>query len=243
MTRSRILTAALATGLLTAAGLLFSTTTAQAANLLTNPGFEAGNLTGWSCSGGTGSVVTSPVHSGSRALAGAGAGVGQRPVHPDRVGAAQHLVHPLGLGARQPLCISASPAGSRPGRAPAAYNQLSLTFTTGACADLGADLPARLVRRRHLQRRRRQPRRPRRHASPPRRPRRRPDPEPAPPPSRPPPPTPRPQPATARHRAAPARPDRLPARQLRQRVRATSGWPTCRRHGTSSTSPSASPPP
>jgi len=41
---------------------------AGAANLLTNAGFESGDLGGWSCSGGT--VVTSPVHSGSYALAG-----------------------------------------------------------------------------------------------------------------------------------------------------------------------------
>jgi chitinase len=44
---------------------------AHAANLLVNPGFETGSLTGWSCSGGTGSVVTSPVRSGGFALAGA----------------------------------------------------------------------------------------------------------------------------------------------------------------------------
>src|SRR6266508_961378 len=44
---------------------------ASAANLLGNAGFESGSLTGWSCSGGLGSVVTSPVHGGSYALAGA----------------------------------------------------------------------------------------------------------------------------------------------------------------------------
>ncbi|MGH3645597.1 MAG: chitinase [Micromonosporaceae bacterium] len=44
---------------------------AYAANLLTNPGFETGTLSAWRCTGGTGSVVSSPVHSGSRALAGA----------------------------------------------------------------------------------------------------------------------------------------------------------------------------
>jgi hypothetical protein len=42
-------------------------------NLLTNPGFEAGNLSGWTCST-LDSVVTSPVHSGSYALAGAASG-------------------------------------------------------------------------------------------------------------------------------------------------------------------------
>jgi hypothetical protein len=44
---------------------------AATTNLLTNPGFETGNLSGWSCDAGTGSVVASPVHSGSHALAGA----------------------------------------------------------------------------------------------------------------------------------------------------------------------------
>jgi chitinase len=39
-------------------------------NLLTNPGFETGSLSGWSCSS-TDSVTTSPVHSGGYALAGA----------------------------------------------------------------------------------------------------------------------------------------------------------------------------
>lgn len=40
-----------------------------ATNLLTNPGFESGNLTGWTCDAGTGAVTTSPVHSGTYALA------------------------------------------------------------------------------------------------------------------------------------------------------------------------------
>lgn len=38
-----------------------------ASNLVTNPGFEAGNLGGWTCDAGD-AAVTSPVHSGSYAL-------------------------------------------------------------------------------------------------------------------------------------------------------------------------------
>src|SRR5690349_602629 len=38
-----------------------------ATNLVTNPGFETGSLSGWTCDAGD-AVVTSPVHSGSYAL-------------------------------------------------------------------------------------------------------------------------------------------------------------------------------
>ncbi|KIF06676.1 chitinase [Streptomyces sp. RSD-27] len=55
---------------LAAGGLsALATGTAQAAdvNVVRNGGFESG-LTGWSCSAGSGAVVTSPVHTGSGAL-------------------------------------------------------------------------------------------------------------------------------------------------------------------------------
>ena len=45
--------------------------TAHAANVLGNPGFESGGLSPWSCTGNLGSVVSSPVHGGTKALAGA----------------------------------------------------------------------------------------------------------------------------------------------------------------------------
>lgn len=66
--RSRC-SAALLGFLLVVGGLVGVAQTAQAANLLTNPGFEAGSLSGWSCSGG--SVITSPTRSGGFALNGA----------------------------------------------------------------------------------------------------------------------------------------------------------------------------
>ncbi len=40
-------------------------------NLVSNPGFESGALSPWSCTGNLGSVVSSPVHGGSYALLGA----------------------------------------------------------------------------------------------------------------------------------------------------------------------------
>ena len=43
----------------------------EAANLLGNPGFETGSLSPWSCTGGLGSVVSTPVQAGTRALQGA----------------------------------------------------------------------------------------------------------------------------------------------------------------------------
>ena len=71
-TRLRALIAAPAALLLATflAGTAAAAPAAAAANLLTNPGFETGTLSGWTCSA-TDHETTSPVHSGSAALAGA----------------------------------------------------------------------------------------------------------------------------------------------------------------------------
>ncbi|MFJ1805851.1 MULTISPECIES: fibronectin type III domain-containing protein [unclassified Streptomyces] len=63
--------ALLGTAGLALAGAVALPGTAQAANILTNPGLESGSLSPWSCTGNLGSVVSSPTHGGSKALAGA----------------------------------------------------------------------------------------------------------------------------------------------------------------------------
>ncbi|MGH3679554.1 MAG: chitinase [Natronosporangium sp.] len=70
--RLRSILAVAAAGLVAVAGItVVAATPARAANLLANPGFEAAALAPWSCSGGLGTTVASPVHSGGRALRGA----------------------------------------------------------------------------------------------------------------------------------------------------------------------------
>ena len=70
-TRPRSLTAAITAAWLTVLGLMAAAAPASAAtNLLANPGFETGTLSGWTCPAAD-HVTGSPVHSGSGALAGA----------------------------------------------------------------------------------------------------------------------------------------------------------------------------
>ncbi|MDI1465328.1 glycosyl hydrolase family 18 protein [Catellatospora sp. KI3] len=66
----RVLAATAATLVAMGASLAISTA-ASAANLVSNPGLETGSLSPWTCAGGLGSVVTTPVHGGTKALAGA----------------------------------------------------------------------------------------------------------------------------------------------------------------------------
>ncbi|MBB4907932.1 chitinase [Actinophytocola algeriensis] len=111
-----------------AAALLMAVVFAQpvsAANLLTNAGFESGSLSGWSCSGG--SVVSSPVHSGSYALSASDLGKCTQTVtvRPSTTYTVSAWVrgNPVYLGVT---------GGPSTWAAPSAYQQLSLTFTSGA---------------------------------------------------------------------------------------------------------------
>src|SRR5688572_33209134 len=69
MNRLRIAAAALAVALIS--GTLTAAAPATAAELLVNGGFESGSVSPWTCTGNLGSIVTTPVRSGIRALQGA----------------------------------------------------------------------------------------------------------------------------------------------------------------------------
>ncbi|AEK46257.1 chitinase [Amycolatopsis mediterranei S699] len=102
---------------------------AAAANLLANPGFEAGSLSGWTCSNAT--AVSTPVHSGGYALAGT-------PVGADYAQCAQtvsvqpNTTYTVSAWVRgNPVYLGVTGGPSTWSGNPSAYNQLSLSFTTG----------------------------------------------------------------------------------------------------------------
>jgi chitinase len=126
MRRSR-LSVTLAAFLLALSGLL--AVPAEAANLLTNPGFEAGSLSGWACANAT--AVSTPVHSGGYALSGT-------PVGADYAQCAQtvsvqpNTTYTVSAWVRgNPVYLGITGGPSTWSGNSSAYNQLSLSFTTG----------------------------------------------------------------------------------------------------------------
>ncbi|WP_206796765.1 chitinase [Amycolatopsis sp. MtRt-6] len=109
---------------------------ASAANILANPGFEAGT-TGWTCTG-TAAAVSTPVHSGSRALS-------ATPSSSDNAQCAQTLAvspntaYKLSAwvqGSYVYLGVSGSATTSTWTPGTSGYQQLSLSFTTGSSTSL-----------------------------------------------------------------------------------------------------------
>ncbi|MCX2180645.1 carbohydrate binding domain-containing protein [Streptomyces sp. SKN60] len=131
LVRNRLV-ATLGASLLGAAALVALPAPAQAAELLSNPGFESGTLSGWSCSGGTGSVVTTPVHSGTKALAGA-ASASDNARCAQTVAVQPNTTYTLSGWVRGTYVYLGVDGGTSTWTASApSYQRLSLSFTTGA---------------------------------------------------------------------------------------------------------------
>lgn len=127
MSRStlRRLSALLTAFAMTVTAFVASGAPAGAANLLTNPGFEAGSTSGWSCQ--SGSTVTSPVRTGAYALASTDYGTCAQTVSvvPNTTYAVSAWVrgNPVYLGVT---------GGPSTWTAATTYTELKLSFTTGA---------------------------------------------------------------------------------------------------------------
>jgi hypothetical protein len=111
---------------------------AQAAtNTIANPGFETGSLSPWSCS--LGSVVSSPVHSGTRALAGA-ASAADNAQCTQTVAVAANTTYTLSAfvnGAYVYIGVSGAVSASTwtPSTG-GTFVQLSVTFSTGSATSV-----------------------------------------------------------------------------------------------------------
>ncbi|MFD8422744.1 carbohydrate binding domain-containing protein [Streptomyces sp. NPDC059466] len=124
--------ALLGTAALALAGAVALPTTAQAANILSNPGLESGSLSPWSCTGNLGSVVSSPVHGGSKALAGAVSSSDNAQCS-QTVSVQPNTTYSLSGWVRgNYVYLGVDGGASTWTTSPSAYSQLSVSFTTGA---------------------------------------------------------------------------------------------------------------
>ena len=129
MRRSRLF-ASLATLVVAAAGLVAGGGSASAANLLTNPGFEAGSTSGWTCV--TASTVSTPVHSGSFALS-ATAGASDTAQCSQTVSVLPNTTYSVSAWVRgNPVYLGITGGASTWTNSSSSYAQLSLSFTTTA---------------------------------------------------------------------------------------------------------------
>ncbi len=129
--RSRVL-ALLGTAALALAGAVALPGTAQAANVLANPGFESGNLSSWTCTGNLGSVVSSPVHGGTKALQGAVSSSDNAQCS-QTVAVQPNTTYSLSGWVRGSyVYLGVDGGASTWTTSPSAYSQLTTNFTTGA---------------------------------------------------------------------------------------------------------------
>ncbi|WP_030816264.1 carbohydrate binding domain-containing protein [Streptomyces sp. NRRL F-2799] len=128
----RRLLALLGTAALALGGAVALPGTAEAANVLTNPGFESGGLSPWTCSGNLGSVVSSPVHGGAKALQGA-VSSSDTAQCAQTVAVKPNTAYTLtGWVRGSYVYLGVDGGASTWTSSPSAYSQLSVSFTTGA---------------------------------------------------------------------------------------------------------------
>ena len=99
-------------------------------NLVVNPGFEAGDLSGWTCEADD-AVVTSPVHSGSHALQVTPSSSATGECDQTIAVQANHT-YTLSAFVDGPYAYLGVQSGASTWTSSSSYTQLSVTFTTGA---------------------------------------------------------------------------------------------------------------
>ncbi|MFI1168940.1 carbohydrate binding domain-containing protein [Streptomyces sp. NPDC020801] len=128
----RRLLALLGSAALAFAGAVALPGTAHAANILGNPGFESGNVSPWTCTSNLGSVVSSPVHSGAKALAGAVTSSDNAQCS-QTVSVQPNTTYTLSGWVRGSyVYLGVNGGASTWTTSPSAYSRLSVSFTTGA---------------------------------------------------------------------------------------------------------------
>ncbi|HEX7737943.1 MAG TPA: carbohydrate binding domain-containing protein [Ktedonobacteraceae bacterium] len=106
------------------------TPTQQGGNLVANPGFETGSLSGWSCAAGD-TVVSSPVHSGTHALQVTPSSSATGECDQTIAVQANHT-YTLSVYVNGPYAYLGVTGGASTWTSSSSYTKLSVTFTTTA---------------------------------------------------------------------------------------------------------------
>ena len=120
--------------LATFAALLTPVSANAAVNLMTNGTFETGSLAGWSCSAGTGSVVSGSAYAGTYALQGA-------PTPGDHARCSQAVsvrpgsTYTLSAWVKGPNVYLGADGGTSTWSSSTTWNKLTTTFTTGGATN------------------------------------------------------------------------------------------------------------